>query len=104
MFKLTRHFTASKILTETAKKIWKQILGMLAFLVFLVILFAILLFEVEAGKECFVGDSNCDVPPAQLATLRKGDRVLLNKDGDVTQFGNVFYGLWFSFVTLTSTG
>ena len=27
MFKLTRHFTASKVLFETARKMWKQILG-----------------------------------------------------------------------------
>lgn len=89
---------------ETARRVWKQILGMVAFLVFLVILFAILLFEVEGGTECFIGDKDCDPPEDQTEALRRGDRVLINKSGDLSQFSNVFFGLWFSIVTLTSTG
>ena len=56
MFKLTRHFQASKVLSETAARVWKQILGMIALLSFLTVLFAILLFEVERGTPCYVGD------------------------------------------------
>ena len=102
MFKLTRHFTASKVLSETAMKIWKQILGMISFLVFLVSLFAILLYQVEAGKACYVGDSGCDVPSGAVVNI--GDRILINKNGELSQFSNVFYGFWFSIVTLTTTG
>jgi ACR3 family arsenite efflux pump ArsB len=47
MFKLTRHFQASKVLTETASKVWRQILGMLALLAFFVVLLAIFLFQVD---------------------------------------------------------
>jgi hypothetical protein len=47
MFKLTRHFQASKVLTETAVKVYRQILGMLALLAFFVVLLAIFLFQVQ---------------------------------------------------------
>lgn len=102
MFKLTRHFTSSKVLSETALKIWKQVLGMISFLVFLVSLFAILLYQVEAGKACYVGDPDCDVPSDAVVNI--GDRILINKLGKLSQFGNVFFGFWFSIVTLTTTG
>ncbi len=104
MFKLTRHFEASKVLTETAKKVVKQILGMLALLAFFVTLFAIFLFQVEGGTPCFVGDVGCIPPEAVANTVHIGDRILVNKQGDVSQFGNVFFGIWFSFVTITTTG
>jgi uncharacterized BrkB/YihY/UPF0761 family membrane protein len=103
MFNLTRHFNASKVITETAQRAYKQILGMISFLVFLVILFAILLYQVESGRACFVGDDDCQVPTDALG-LHVGDKIRINKHGELTSFGNVFFGLWFSFVTLTSTG
>jgi signal peptidase I len=103
MFKLTRHFNASKVITATAKRAYKQILGMISFLVFLVILFAILLYQVESGRSCYVGDVDCH-PPPDAPGLHIGDRIRINKNGDLSSFSNVFYGLWYSFVTLTSTG
>lgn len=103
MFKLTRHFNASKVIQETAYRAYKQILGMISFLVFLVILFAILLYQVESGTPCFVGDEHCH-PPSDAIGLHTGDKIRINKDGQLTAFGNVFFGLWYSFVTLTTTG
>jgi len=104
MFKLTRHFHASKVLSETARKVWRQILGMLALLSFLTVLFAILLYEVERGKRCYVGDKGCE-PPASIADyVHTGDMILVDKKGNASSFANVFYGLWFCFVTLTTTG
>jgi hypothetical protein len=103
MFKLTRHFNSSKVITETAVRAYKQILGMIAFLCFLVVLFAILLFQVESGKSCYVGDADCQVPEGAFG-LQTGDKIRINKAGELTAFGNVFYGLWYSFVTLTTTG
>lgn len=103
MFKLTRHFNASKVIMETAQRGYKQILGMISFLVFLVILFAILLYQVESGRPCFVGDDDCH-PPADALGLHVGDKIRIDKNGDLSNFSNVFYGLWYSFVTLTSTG
>ncbi len=76
---------------------------MISFLAFMVILFAILLYQVEGGRACFVGDSDCHPPPDAFG-LQTGDKIYINKDGELTQFGNVFFGLWYSFVTLTTTG
>jgi hypothetical protein len=104
MFKLTRHFRASQVLTETASKVWKQILGMVSLLSFLTVLFAILLYEVERGHKCYVGDANCVVPSAIASYVHEGDMILVNKSGGASNFASVFYGLWFSFVTLTTTG
>lgn len=104
LFKLTRHFQATKVLTETARKAFNQLLGILLLMSFLVVLFAILLYEVEHGHVCYVGETGCEVPDALQGLVNVGDRIVVNKDGGASQFGNVFYGLWFSFVTLTSTG
>jgi hypothetical protein len=113
MFKLTRHFQASKVLTETARKVWRQLLGMLSLLIFFTILFAILLYEVERGDKCYVGGTPeaelhgniCEFIPEKVADLvHPGDLLFINKDGNLSQFPNVFYGIWFCFVTLTTTG
>mmetsp|Transcript_3920 Transcript_3920/g.8935 ORF Transcript_3920/g.8935 Transcript_3920/m.8935 type:complete len:364 (+) Transcript_3920:88-1179(+) len=76
---------------------------MLALLIFLVVLFATLLYAVERGDPCYVGDEGC-VPPSGAVGLVPGDRVLINKEGDLSSFSDVFYGLWYSFVTLTTVG
>jgi hypothetical protein len=104
LFKLTRHFRASKVLVQTAQRVWRQILGMLAFLCFLVTLFSIIFFEMERGKQCFVGDKGCIVPESLQGTVHEGDLLFINKNGDASQFPNMFFGVWFSFVTLTTTG
>jgi hypothetical protein len=104
LLKLTRHFRASKVLTETAQRVWKQILGMLGLLCFLVTLFSIIFFEMERGRKCYVGDANCDVPEAISDVVHLGDVIYINKNGDPSQFPNVFFGVWFSFVTLTTVG
>ncbi|KAJ1384960.1 hypothetical protein B484DRAFT_410648, partial [Ochromonadaceae sp. CCMP2298] len=88
------------VIFESASLAWKQVAGMMSFMIFLVFLFAILLYEVELGSPCFVGDAGCTVP----ADTVEGGRVLINKAGDITSFGNVFYGIWYTFVTITSTG
>lgn len=77
---------------------------MVAMLSFLTVMFAILLYEVEKGKRCFVGDDNCVVPPSIAGIVHTGDMILVNKNGAPSQYSNVFFGLWFCFVTLTTTG
>ncbi len=104
LLKLTRHFRASKVLTETAHRVWKQILGMLGLLCFLVTLFSIIFFEMERGRKCYVGDAGCDVPESVADVVHVGDVIYINKNGDPSQFPNVFFGVWFSFVTLTTVG
>lgn len=70
----------------------------------LVTLFAIILYEVERGTPCFVGEPNCHLPPVLPYAMNDGYRVLINKNGGFSQFPNVFTAVWFSVVSLTSTG
>jgi hypothetical protein len=62
MFKVVRHFDATKVLIETAQKTWEQLLGILGLLTFLVIIFAIMLYEVEKGHACFQGSCTAFFP------------------------------------------
>jgi hypothetical protein len=104
LFKMTRHFSASKVLFETANKALSQILGIISLLLFIVLMFALFLFEVEKGSACFVGDAGCELPEANAHEYKTGQRVLINKIGDVSSFKTVLESLWFSIVTLTSVG
>lgn len=104
LFKITRHFKATQVLIETALKVWKQLIGMLSLLIFIITVFAILLFEVEQGEGCYVGDSNCKVPDSVASIVSHGQYIYINKQGELSQFPNALYGLWFSIVTMTSTG
>jgi hypothetical protein len=104
LFKITRHFKAAQVLIETAQKVWKQLIGMLVFLMFILTLFAILLFEVEQGTGCYVGDLHCHTPVDAVDIVTEGQLIFINKQGDLSQFPNALYGLWFSLVTMTSTG
>ena len=102
LFKLLRHFTASKVLVDTARLGWKPMAAILMMLVFFTIVFAVIFFELERGTACYVGDDDCEVP--ELVYYSDGQRIVLDKYGDESKISNVFYGVWFSFITLTSTG
>eukprot|EP01042_Synura_sphagnicola_P011555 gene11555-14751_t len=104
LIKLTRHFRASKVLLETARRVVFQIFGMLTFLAFLVLLFAIILYQLEKGRGCYAGDPGCLIPEEVAYTVKVGEFVWLNKAGDLSSFPNVFYGVWFSCVTITTVG
>jgi len=104
LFKLSRHFRASRVLLETASKAGSQIASILILLMFLVFVFATMLFEVEGGVPCFVGDENCILHPDDALLYQIGDRVLIAKDGTISKMPDVFKTLWFSFVTITTVG
>ena len=104
LFKMTRHFSASKVLFETAHKALSQIMGIMSLLLFIVLMFSLFLFEVEKGTPCFVGESDCELPEDNEHEYKIGQRVLINKVGDVSGFTTVLESLWFSMVTLTSVG
>lgn len=104
LFKMTRHFSASQVLFETANKAVSQIVGIMALLLFIVLMFAMFLYEVEKGTPCYVGEPGCDLPEDNVNEYRTGQRVLINKVGDVSSFKTVLESLWFSIVTLTSVG
>ena len=104
LFKMTRHFSASQVLVATANKAWRQIVGILSLLFFIVAVFSLLLFEVEKGNACFVGDPDCHVPDEVADIVQPGQLIYINKVGDTSKYGNVLDSLWFSIVTLTSVG
>jgi hypothetical protein len=77
---------------------------MLIFLSFLVLLFAIVLYQLEKGTPCFVGETGCNPPDSAAGYLHDGQLVNINENGGLTMIPNVFYGVWYSFVTITTTG
>ena len=107
LFKLLRHFTASKVLLDTARLGWKEMAAIISMLIFFTIVFAIICFELERGDDCYKGDDNCgdDTIPEELNAISEdGTRIQIDKNGDAQSVPNVYYGIWFSFVTLTTTG
>lgn len=104
LIKLSRHFRASKVLLETARRVVFQIFGMIAFLAFLVLLFAIILYQLEKGHGCYVDDVGCLTAESIDYVAQPGQFVWVNKEGALSGFPNVFYGVWFSFVTITTVG
>lgn len=62
------------------------------------------MYELERGHVCYVGDDNCEVPDSIADSVNIGDAILLNKYDEVTTVPNVFYGIWFSIVTVMTVG
>lgn len=77
---------------------------MLVFMAFIVLLFAIVLYQLEKGESCYVGDPGCVVPEMIQDIVHPGQIIFVNKMGLPSSFQNVFFGVWFSFVTLTTVG
>jgi len=73
-------------------------------MVFMVTLFGIIMYELERGEACYVGDADCVVPDSIADSVNIGDAILLNKYGEVTTVPNVFYGIWFAIVTIMTVG
>ena len=88
---MMKHFTASKVILETAKRAWTQIVGILSLMFFIVAVFAILLFEMEKGKFCFAGDIGCEIPSAFVSTVKIGQRVTTDKLGNPIKFGKLHH-------------
>jgi hypothetical protein len=103
-FKLTTAFRASGVLALTAKKVGRQILAMMSMFTMALFCFAILFYELERGKECYVGDDGCEIPDVLEGTVVTGDRIQVNKYGQPTKFTNVIDAFWFCFVSATTVG
>lgn len=101
---MTRYLHASKVLYETLKRILGQIAGLAGFLMFVVILFAVVFYEVESGRECFVGDAGCSTPSSVRGIVHTNERIMIDEKGEMSKFNNVFVGIWFVLVTISSTG
>ena len=102
LFKLMRHFESSTIFYETASKVGRTIYAVLSIIIFMTVIFSVILYGVEQGQKCYVGDIGCKVPEGLI--VRTGDLIYVNKLDNPSNFKNALYGLWFSFVTLTTTG
>lgn len=105
LIKLTRSFKAAQILNETFYRVGSQLIAVLSLLTGVVVLFSIVLYEMERGKKCFANSTTCvpvNVPPTFYVT--PGSVAYINKNGVLSQFSNALYAIWFSFVTVTSTG
>lgn len=102
LFKLMRHFESSTIFYETASKVGSTIFAVLSIIVFMIVIFSVILFGVEQGTICYVGDIGCEVPDGLV--VHTGDLIYVNKLGNPSSFKNALYGIWFSFVTFTTTG
>lgn len=100
LFKFGRHFLSTQVLIKTVYKVFSQLLGAIFLLGSFSWLFSSILFELEKGRECYVGEADCDPSNGQI----DGQRTFINIKGNPSLYSNFWYSLWFSFVTLTSTG
>ncbi|RHZ42268.1 hypothetical protein DYB26_013677, partial [Aphanomyces astaci] len=73
-------------------------------------IFAFVIYQLEMGTECFVGEP-CVVGgkvltkmPEATKHMKFHKRILIDSKGNLTQFEDVFSGIWFIIVTITSVG
>ncbi|ETI34454.1 hypothetical protein F443_19024 [Phytophthora nicotianae P1569] len=108
ILKLTRHFRGTKVLASTAIKVWKPLVIPLFFLFTGCIIAGAMFYEIERGKECFVGEVcmwwNKNVLTPELeAGLPIGKRVLI-QDKSKSTIIDMIHSTWLSYTTLTSVG
>jgi hypothetical protein len=77
-------------------------MAVLSIIIFMITIFSIILYGVEQGTTCYVGDNGCIVPDGLI--VHTGDYIYVNKLGAPSSFKNALYGIWFCFVTFTTTG
>jgi len=116
--RLTRHFTVTQVLAETAKKCVKQILAMVTIFSVVLLTFSVLFYELEGGKGCYVAPSPeavaadvdevysyCrEIPESVQGSVSVGQRLVINKNGDISSFSTLLDCMWFCYVTATTTG
>ncbi|KAE9024602.1 hypothetical protein PF005_g4077 [Phytophthora fragariae] len=108
ILKLTRHFRGTKILAATAIKVWKPLVIPLFFLFTGCIIAGAVFYEIERGKECFVGEpcwwwGKNVLTPELAAGLPVGKRILI-QDKVKTIITDMIHSTWLSYATLTSVG
>ncbi|KAE9356447.1 hypothetical protein PF008_g3614 [Phytophthora fragariae] len=100
ILKLTRHFRGTKILAATAIKLFFLFTGC--------IIAGAVFYEIERGKECFVGEpcwwwGKNVLTPELAAGLPVGKRILI-QDKVKTIITDMIHSTWLSYATLTSVG
>ncbi|KAE9248930.1 hypothetical protein PF004_g3619 [Phytophthora fragariae] len=108
ILKLTRHFRGTKFLAATAIKVWKPLVIPLFFLFTGCIIAGAVFYEIERGKECFVGEpcwwwGKNVLTPELAAGLPVGKRILI-QDKVKTIITDMIHSTWLSYATLTSVG
>ncbi|KAL3674349.1 hypothetical protein V7S43_000305 [Phytophthora oleae] len=108
ILKLTRHFRGTKVLASTAIKVWKPLVIPLFFLFTGCIIAGAMFYEIERGRECFVGEAcwwwGKDVLTPELAAgLPIGKRILI-QDKVKAIIVDMIHSTWLSYATLTSVG
>lgn len=117
LFRVMQHFRSSRSLFETGYKAGPQMVTVLGCLLCIVIAFSLILFEIESGDACHISDKPgsglngkdmCGVDSStgepEIEGLYFGSRIVINQNGEYSQFRDAFQCMWFCFVTITTVG
>jgi hypothetical protein len=117
LFRVMEHFQASKTLLDTGVAGAPQIMTVMGILLCIVLVFSLFFYEIEAGESCYIsdvegsglnGNKYCGVDEDAVTIIvqgkRLGDRIVIDKLGDPSEFRDVFQCMWFCFVTITTVG
>lgn len=108
ILKLGTHIPGARVLTNTARLVYQRLAIPLFFLFLGCVVSGAVFYELERGKECFVGqecqwwDKNV-LTPVLAANLLIGKRVLIQNTAPTT-FVDMLRSTWFSLVTITTVG
>ncbi|KAG9416799.1 hypothetical protein AC1031_001185 [Aphanomyces cochlioides] len=109
-FQIQKEIPATIVVSEAIMKTYKRLVIPYFMLALVTTIFAFIIYQLEMGTECFVGQP-CIVNGQALtkmpnATLhmKPGKRILIDGKGNLSQFEDVFSGIWFIIVTITSVG
>lgn len=108
VLKLARHFSGSRVLFRTLQLSWRRLTIPLFFLFIAILLFGGAFYEIERGKECFVGQeciwySKNVLTPELINGAPNGTRILIQNDRP-TIVKDLLHATWLALVTFTSVG
>uniref|UniRef100_A0A7S3UV12 Ion transport domain-containing protein n=1 Tax=Heterosigma akashiwo TaxID=2829 RepID=A0A7S3UV12_HETAK len=105
VFKLTRHFQGAAVLVETFHLAWKKLLVPILFFFLFTLIFGGLVFAVESGTECFVGEGSCSMLGYEDEFMySNGTRLLIDPYGELANINDMNGAIWLTIVTMTSVG
>ncbi|RHY31452.1 hypothetical protein DYB32_003484 [Aphanomyces invadans] len=109
-FQIQKEIPATVVVSEAILKTYKRLVIPYFMLALVTTIFAFVIYQLEMGTECFVGEP-CVVNgklltkmPEATKHMKYRKRILIDSKGNLTQFEDVFSGIWFIIVTITSVG
>ncbi|ETV88832.1 hypothetical protein H257_00320 [Aphanomyces astaci] len=109
-FQIQKEIPATVVVSEAILKTYKRLVIPYFMLTLVTTIFAFVIYQLEMGTECFVGEP-CVVGgkvltkmPEATKHMKFHKRILIDSKGNLTQFEDVFSGIWFIIVTITSVG